>query len=97
MKEMICLLLLLSLLSGCISKVPSNGGTSFGDPEINVQRLPEKVDNLVNLPVLKWVCLTDFGAGGGNRVWSGACRPAVESNACAERYALPRAICDADT
>jgi len=40
-------------------------------PELNVSRqlLPAAVDNPENLPVLKWVCLTD-SFGGGNRIWS---------------------------
>ena len=71
MKKVICLLLLLSLLlCGCASGSTSNGELPFGGPKINVQNLPEKVENPDKLPVLKWVCLTDFGAGGGNRVWS---------------------------
>lgn len=71
MRKVICLLLLLSLLlCGCASGSTSNGESPFGNPTINVQNLPEKVENPDKLPVLKWVCLTDFGCGGGNRVWS---------------------------
>ena len=76
MKRIISLLVLLALLMcGCAAQKPSgDGGTPLGDPEVKVQYLPKKVENPDGLPVLKWVCLTDLGAGGGNRVWS---EPAV--------------------
>ena len=66
-------LALLLLLSGC-SRNGSGGdinGPPTGDVNVTVQYLPEKVDNPENLPVLKWLCLTDFGQGGGQgRVWN---------------------------
>ena len=66
-------LALLLLLSGC-SRNGGGGdiiGPPTGDVNVTVQYLPEKVDNPENLPVLKWLCLTDFGQGGGQgRVWN---------------------------
>lgn len=66
-------LVLLLLLSGC-SRNGGGGdiiGPPTGDVNVTVQYLPEKVDNPDNLPVLKWLCLTDFGQGGGQgRVWN---------------------------
>ena len=64
-------LVVLLLLGGC----SRNGGEEefmpTGDVDVTVQYLPEKVDNPENLPVLKWLCLTDFTQGGGKgRVWN---------------------------
>lgn len=39
---------------------------------ISCQYLPQAVDNPQNLPILKWVCLTDGLRGGTNRVWNEA-------------------------
>ena len=36
---------------------------------VSCQYLPQTVDNPENLPILKWVCLTDGLRGGTNRVW----------------------------
>ena len=46
--------------------------TEGTEPEITVtcQYLPKTVDNPDNLPVLKWVCLTEWIYGGGKRTWS---------------------------
>ena len=40
------------------------------DPVITCQYLPQEVDNPENLPVLKWVCLTERPYGGGVRTWN---------------------------
>lgn len=40
------------------------------DPVITCQYLPQEVDNPENLPVLKWVCLTERQYGGGVRTWN---------------------------
>ena len=40
------------------------------EPVISIQYLPENVENPDNLPVLKWVVLTETFYGGGNRTWS---------------------------
>ena len=90
--RMIVLLLVLGLLAGCGNGQYSatNGSTDHGSStggtagntgsEITVtcQYLPEKVDNPNNLPVLKWVCLTDYNLGGGRRTWNDT--PALELN-----------------
>ena len=47
-------------------------------PKINMQYLPTTVENPDNLPVLKWVCLTELMLGGGLRTWSEAA--AIELN-----------------
>ena len=53
---------------------PTNESTGGEDsePTVTCQYLPEKVDNPNNVPVLKWVCLTNtfFGGGSGNRLWN---------------------------
>ena len=54
------------VLAGCGEKP----ATSV-DKDVNIQYLPEKVENPDNLPVLNWLCLTDATMGGGpDRVWS---------------------------
>ncbi|MBO5954198.1 MAG: hypothetical protein J6Q53_08835 [Oscillospiraceae bacterium] len=56
----------------------TEGSGSTGDSTVNpnakvtCQYLPEKVENPENLPVLKWVCLTERGLGGGVRTWNEA-------------------------
>jgi len=40
------------------------------DPVITCQYLPQEVNNPENLPVLKWVCLTERPYGGGVRIWN---------------------------
>lgn len=40
------------------------------DPIITCQYLPQEVNNPKNLPVLKWVCLTERPYGGGVRTWN---------------------------
>ena len=59
---------------------PTNEATGGNDSQITVtcQYLPEKVDNPNNLPVLKWVCLTDYNLGGGRRTWNDT--PVLELN-----------------
>ena len=37
---------------------------------VRCQYLPETVDNSDNLPVLKWVCLTEWVFCGGNWAWT---------------------------
>ena len=60
------LLVMIIVLAGC-GETPA---TSV-DKDINIQYLPEKVENPDKLPVLKWLCLTDATMGGGpDRVWS---------------------------
>ena len=60
------LLVMITVLAGC-GETPA---TSV-DKDVNIQYLPEKVENPDNLPVLKWLCLTDATMGGGpDRVWS---------------------------
>lgn len=48
------------------------------EPVITCQYLPQKVENPDNLPVLKWVCLTERRFGGGIRTWNEAA--AIELN-----------------
>lgn len=80
----LCLLaLFLGMFTGCGQENGNNEGT-FGQPPIwddsenttdgtkdavTVQHLPATVDNPDNLPVLKWVCITDKYYGGENRFW----------------------------
>ena len=60
------LLVMIIVLAGCGEKP----ATSV-DKDVNIQYLPEKVENPDNLPVLNWLCLTDATMGGGpDRVWS---------------------------
>ena len=60
------LLVMIIVLAGCSEKP----ATSV-DKDVNIQYLPEKVENPDNLPVLNWLCLTDATMGGGpDRVWS---------------------------
>ena len=60
------LLVMIIVLAGCGEKP----ATSV-DKDVNIQYLPEKVENPDKLPVLKWLCLTDATMGGGpDRVWS---------------------------
>ena len=62
------LLVMIIVLAGCGEKP----ATSV-DKDVNIQYLPEKVENPDNLPVLNWLCLTDATMGGGpDRVWSEA-------------------------
>ena len=75
MKRTIAIMLffaiVLTLLSGCSQTEGDGEFMPVGDVDVTVQYLPEKVDNPENLPVLKWLCLTDFGQGGGQgRVWN---------------------------
>ena len=78
------ILALVLLLTGCGTKIPSltdetagtmgttdtTGTTENVEPVITCQYLPEKVENPENLPVLKWVCLTERAFGGGVRTWN---------------------------
>lgn len=78
--RLICLLLALLLLCGCSAKTTDSQKLNGAGKAINhgksaaellgekytfrVQQLPEKVENPDGLPVLKWVCLLEVGAGG---------------------------------
>ena len=70
------LAVLLLLLCGCSREIPQASVESpipMGDVDVAVQYLPEKVENPEGLPVLKWLCMTDFTQGGGKgRVWNEA-------------------------
>ena len=74
MRVIALLLTVLVLLGGCsleTAQDPHKFPMPIGDVDVTIQYLPEKVDNPENLPVLKWLCLTDFGQGGGQgRVWN---------------------------
>lgn len=56
--------------------IPPTSGTTKpedteSEPVVTCQNLPQQVENPENLPVLKWVCLTEFAIGGrGGRVWN---------------------------
>ena len=53
---------------------PSSGATkpeeTEPEPVVTCQTLPQQVENPENLPVLKWVCLTEYAFGGMSRVWN---------------------------
>lgn len=53
---------------------PSSGTTKPEDtepePVVTCQNLPQQVENPENLPVLKWVCLTELVDGRPGRVWN---------------------------
>ena len=82
----LCFLISLALiLGGCVNVKPQESApdntTIFvpeitepeptePDPVITCQYLPQEVDNPENLPVLKWVCLTERPYGGGVRTWN---------------------------
>jgi len=51
--------------------IPSHPMPTEPEPVVSRQVLPETVDNPENLPVLKWLCLTDM-FGGYKRTWSEA-------------------------
>lgn len=63
---------------------PSN---SPPDPIISCQQLPKVVSNPKNLPVLKWVCLTERPYGGGVRTWNETA--GVELNQMLEARNMP--------
>lgn len=48
----------------------SAGNIAVTDESVRIQYLPSEVDNSDNLPVLKWVCLTESIYGGYNRTWT---------------------------
>lgn len=69
------LIVLILLLTGCGTEPPSPTDETDDTaqnvaPVITCQYLPEKVENPENLPVLKWVCLTERAFGGGERTWN---------------------------
>ncbi len=76
----IILVIVMLLFGGCGTFLPQEGtpdDTTIPDPTpnnpdpvITCQYLPQKVDNPENLPVLKWVCLTERQYGGGVRTWN---------------------------
>ena len=53
---------------------PSSGATkpeeTEPEPVVTCQTLPQQVENPENLPVLKWVCLTELLDGRPGRVWN---------------------------
>ena len=85
MKRFICILMLALFLglnvTGCdnagnqLVKPPILSGNmqTTGTPELDdyrIQYLPKEVENPEGLPILKWVCLTEYFFGGMNRSWS---------------------------
>lgn len=78
--QYICLLLALLLLCGCaeepiVTTKPSGSGGAINHSQtsvelsgekysFSVQQIPKDLDNPDGLPVLKWVCLLELGAGG---------------------------------
>ena len=85
-KSWLCLCLVLALiLVGCGNIEPQQStpdNTTISVPEITeptptepepvitCQYLPQEIENPENLPVLKWVCLTERPYGGGVRTWN---------------------------
>lgn len=82
----LCYLIVLALmLGGCGNVLPQEStlnntaisvseiaepDPSEPDPVITCQYLPQEVENPENLPVLKWLCLTERSYGGGVRTWN---------------------------
>lgn len=50
----------------------TEGPAVNSNAKVTCQYLPERIDNPENLPVLKWVCLTERAFGGGARTWNEA-------------------------
>lgn len=102
-KRYLCFCFALALmLCGCGSIVPQQstpGDTTISvpeitepeptepDPVITCQYLPRAVEYSDDLPVLKWVCLTERSFGGGVRVWNETA--AVELNQMLAEMDMP--------
>ena len=83
-KSIVIIFALAMLLSACGktplgATEPNNSGEIAGTidmqpteppPAITTQYLPEKVETPEDIPVLKWVCLTERQYGGGVRTWN---------------------------